>query len=112
MERGHAALPRVRGAQERVSVCVCVHLRACIGVGMSVGMEVHVCIHAWVCMRVCMGLCTATEQERCPESGGGGGGGYQQDRVPVQRTGGSADRQTHRQTPGAGREQTPVQSEG
>lgn len=94
VERGHAALPRVRGAQERVSVCVCVHLRACIGVGMSVGMEVHVCIHAWVCMRVCMGLCTATEQERCPESGGGGGG--------ISRTGcrcrGQAGAQTDRHT--------------
>lgn len=48
VERGHAALPRVRGAQERVSVCVCVC--ACMH---RCG---HVCGHGCACVHARVGV--------------------------------------------------------
>lgn len=101
MERGHAALPRVRGAQERVSVCVCAHvLCACI----------YVCIYVHACLCTCLRVWVSVPL--WSRSVALQPGGIRRMGVPVQRTHRNTDRQTHTHLLGIERQWMPAWSEG
>lgn len=115
MERGRAALPRVCGAQERVSVCMsvraCVYVRVCVLICACTRVCVHICVLICLCMRVCALICECTHvcvhmcACLCARIRAGLPNPGVVSRMGCQHRG-QAGVQTDRQTLGVGREQT------